>query len=208
MTGAWDLPALLRPWVEDAPAGTITELALDSREVRPGGAFLAVRGSRSHGIQHLEDALARGAGAVLWEPAEGADAAAVGDACAAAGVAVVAVPGLATLAGPIAARFFGEPAAHLRLVGSAGTDGKTSCSHFIARALDGRDEPWAVIGTLGWGATGPAPGGHPYHPRCGAPAAPVGDPGRGGGAGRGHGGLLPRPGPAAHRRDRPSPWRY
>ncbi|CAG0995258.1 hypothetical protein ANRL3_03076, partial [Anaerolineae bacterium] len=53
----------------------------------------------------------------------------------------------------IADRFFGEPSKSLRVVGVTGTNGKTSCSHFLAHAL-GDGASAAVIGTLGWGVPG------------------------------------------------------
>jgi len=53
------------------PAGAdriVTGLAADSRRVEPGDLFLARAGRRTHGLAHLDEALARGAAAVVWEP--------------------------------------------------------------------------------------------------------------------------------------------
>jgi UDP-N-acetylmuramoyl-L-alanyl-D-glutamate--2,6-diaminopimelate ligase len=44
----------------------VADLAIDSREVRPGGLFLALKGRRSHGLEFAAEAAARGACAVLW----------------------------------------------------------------------------------------------------------------------------------------------
>ena len=44
----------------------VADLAIDSREVRPGGLFLALCGRRSHGLKFAAEAAARGASAVLW----------------------------------------------------------------------------------------------------------------------------------------------
>ena len=49
----------------------IVDLAIDSRDVRAGSLFLALSGTKSHGLEHAADAAARGASAVLWEPAAG-----------------------------------------------------------------------------------------------------------------------------------------
>ncbi len=46
----------------------ITDLTLDSREVVPGAAFVALQGAREHGLRYAADALARGAAIVLYEP--------------------------------------------------------------------------------------------------------------------------------------------
>ena len=42
----------------------VDDLVLDSRQIRPGAAFLAVQGSQSHGLDYVDDARARGAVAV------------------------------------------------------------------------------------------------------------------------------------------------
>jgi UDP-N-acetylmuramoyl-L-alanyl-D-glutamate--2,6-diaminopimelate ligase len=57
-------------------------------------------------------------------------------------------------AGFIASRFFGEPSKHLWVAGVTGTNGKTSCSHWIAQSLTSLGRPTAVIGTLGCGFPG------------------------------------------------------
>src|SRR5690606_28941392 len=46
----------------------ITDVVLDSREVTPGAAFVALSGSRAHGLDHADAALARGAAVVLYDP--------------------------------------------------------------------------------------------------------------------------------------------
>ncbi|WP_435104683.1 UDP-N-acetylmuramoyl-L-alanyl-D-glutamate--2,6-diaminopimelate ligase [Arhodomonas sp. AD133] len=148
------LDDLLRPWGVSAPAVEVAALALDSRQVSPGGLFLAVAGTCGHGLEYLDDALARGAAAVVWEPAEATPAVDVEARCRATGAVAVAMPRLARCVGEVAARFFGEPGERLRLVGVTGTDGKTSTTQFIARALDTDVSPWAVVGTIGWGRPG------------------------------------------------------
>ena len=52
----------------------VADLALDSREVRAGYLFFALRGRRSHGLQFAAEAAARGACAVLWEPGPNVEA--------------------------------------------------------------------------------------------------------------------------------------
>ncbi|WP_255211231.1 Mur ligase family protein, partial [Methylogaea oryzae] len=49
--------------------------------------------------------------------------------------------------GLIADRFYGRPSRRLDVIGITGTNGKTSCSHYIAQAL-GDSKPCAVMGTL------------------------------------------------------------
>ncbi|ROR29679.1 UDP-N-acetylmuramoyl-L-alanyl-D-glutamate--2,6-diaminopimelate ligase [Inmirania thermothiophila] len=129
----------------EAPAVPVRGLALDSRRLAPGEVFLACRGSRGHGLAHLDAALAAGAAAVLWEPAPGV--------APPAGLAVpaVAVPGLGRRAGELAARFWGDPSARLEVVGITGTNGKTSVAHFLVQAWEAAGVSAAFVGTLGVG---------------------------------------------------------
>ena len=128
-----------------APELEVTGVEIDSRRVTAGDAFLAVRGIGSHGLQHVELALARGASAVVWEPAPGIaepeDLA----------VPQIAVAGLSKKVGEIAARFHGEPAKKLFTVGVTGTDGKTSTAYLVAQAFDSLDMPCGYLGTIGYG---------------------------------------------------------
>jgi UDP-N-acetylmuramoyl-L-alanyl-D-glutamate--2,6-diaminopimelate ligase len=130
----------------ETPDLPVTGLALDSRQVTPGALFLAVRGHAGHGLAHLADALARGAAAVAWEPADGI--------AAPQGVPAVAVPELARRAGDIAARWCRQPSAALFTVGITGTDGKTSTAHLIAQALERLGQRCTYVGTLGSGRLG------------------------------------------------------
>ncbi|MDJ0740178.1 MAG: UDP-N-acetylmuramoyl-L-alanyl-D-glutamate--2,6-diaminopimelate ligase [Gammaproteobacteria bacterium] len=129
----------------------VGSLALDSREVGEQGLWLALQGSRSHALEHLDDARARGAVAVLAEPAGNWDRDRI--AALSADVPVIAVPGLRRQAGEIAARFFGQAAHAMRIVGVTGTNGKTSVASFLAQALSTR-VPTALLGTVGNGFPG------------------------------------------------------
>jgi UDP-N-acetylmuramoyl-L-alanyl-D-glutamate--2,6-diaminopimelate ligase len=127
----------------------VSGLALDSRKVQAGDLFLAVAGTKTHGLQHARQAVALGAAAVAWEPLD--DAASLAEMAALLPVPVVAVPDLYSLVGLIADRFYGHPSRGLFMIGVTGTDGKTSCCHFIAQALNSDDRRCGVIGTLGYG---------------------------------------------------------
>lgn len=145
-----------------------TGLATDSRTLQPGDLFLAWPGARDDARRHIGDALARGAAAVLYEPAgfrttESAVTA----------VPLIAVDGLRALSGYLADALFGHPSAHLFVVGVTGTNGKTSVSQWIAQALCRLGERCAVVGTLGAGFPD-FPGFHyaPAVPSAAAPAEP------------------------------------
>ena len=119
----------------------------DSRAVRRGDTFVACPGAATDGRRYIAQAIAAGAASVLWErrgfrwnPRWR--------------VANRAVAGLRERAGLIASRVYGEPSARLRMIGVTGTNGKTTCSQWIAGALDACGTRTAVIGTLGHGLRG------------------------------------------------------
>jgi len=139
-------------WLLDGIAGVphsdsrVSDLTLDSREVRPGGLFFALPGKRAHGLAFAAEAAARGASVVLWEP--GADLAVPS---LPADVFAAAVPNLKNLVGRIADRFFGWPSSGLRITGITGTNGKTTCAFLLAQCLERLGLAAAYIGTIGWG---------------------------------------------------------
>lgn len=120
-------------------------LCADSRRVRPGDAFFAWPGHASDGRAYLVDARARGAAAFVVDDAPPAPSAAPD---------LRSVTGLRDLAGEIAASWHGEPAAQIDLIAVTGTNGKTSCSQWIAQGLQGLGRSCPVIGTLGAGRAG------------------------------------------------------
>ncbi|HYE35822.1 UDP-N-acetylmuramoyl-L-alanyl-D-glutamate--2,6-diaminopimelate ligase [Methylocaldum sp.] len=145
------LDALLSGFI-DAPVPRlidVTGLCHDSRCIRPGDLFVALAGHRSHGMRHAEQAVRHGCSAIIYDPAGGGSLLAQG----VAGIHCMPVDSLDQKLGFIADRFFGEPSASLNAIGITGTNGKTSCSHFLAYALSAK-APAAVVGTLGWGRPG------------------------------------------------------
>jgi UDP-N-acetylmuramoyl-L-alanyl-D-glutamate--2,6-diaminopimelate ligase len=111
----------------------ISSIEYDSRAVRPGALFVAVRGLTVDGHAFIPQALANGAAALAVE--EGTESS-WREAAGAAGVPVVVMddtrPGLAHLA----AAFHGHPARRLKVVGVTGTDGKTSLANLLAHLFE------------------------------------------------------------------------
>jgi len=161
--------------IADAPAANeivVSGLTLDSRRVRRGDAFVALRGGTTHGITFAPAALASGASVVLAEapapPAfEGRDSGSeIRDSGEAERPAVarisnlesrtpvVWIDNLRTHVGEIAARFFGRPSEAMRMIGVTGTNGKTSIVQLLAAALHALGARAATIGTLGAGLVG------------------------------------------------------
>jgi UDP-N-acetylmuramoyl-L-alanyl-D-glutamate--2,6-diaminopimelate ligase len=142
------LDHLLQGIAETTAAGPIvvSGLALDSRHVRAGEAFFALRGTRGHGIEFVAGAVQRGASVVLAEaPSHVMDD---------PGVPVLWIDSLHTFVGEIASRFYGRPSESMRVIGVTGTNGKTSTVQLLAQALEKLGHRAATIGTLGAGLHG------------------------------------------------------
>ncbi len=138
----------LLPEVVNTPLASLVigGLSQDSRTVQPGELFFARAGQAHRGVDFIPGAVARGAVAVLVDQTEysalqGLDF----------GAPVLSIEQLAFRIGPIASLFYGEPSRGLKMIGVTGTNGKTSCSHYIAQALNLAGMRAALIGTVGNG---------------------------------------------------------
>jgi UDP-N-acetylmuramoyl-L-alanyl-D-glutamate--2,6-diaminopimelate ligase len=117
----------------------IEGLYYDSRQVRPGGLFFALRGVNSDGSLFLEAAVKGGAVAVVADRP-----------CAVAGVTVVQVPDARLAMSLMASVFYGSPTASIPVVGITGTNGKTTTSYLIEGILQAAGIPAAVLGTISY----------------------------------------------------------
>ena len=127
------------------------EITLDSRAVKPGDVFVALKGAKADGLTWAEKAAAAGAAAVLYEPRESAPVLAVPS---------LSVPELRRRLGFIASAFYGDPSFGMVGIGITGTNGKTSISHWVSALLTRLGQPCAAIGTIGTffkGSRFPAP---------------------------------------------------
>ena len=142
-----------------ARAQTGAHLHADTRSLAAGDVFLAYAVDGADNRPFIEGAIERGAAAVLYQPENftGAVDPALG----------LAVPALNELAGPIASGWYGEPSDTMRVIGVTGTNGKTSCSQWIAVALSALGTRCAIVGTLGTGMPG-----HLVHTGFTTPDAP------------------------------------
>ena len=125
----------------------IERLSSDSRRCAPGVAFFAYPGAAADGRAYIADAIARGATGVVWE----ANGFAWRDEWR---VPNAPVRGLKQHAGSLAHEFYGRPSEALWTCGVTGTNGKTSCSQWLAAALSRAGAKCGVLGTLGTGFPG------------------------------------------------------
>ena len=139
-----------------ATEARVSDLTLDSRQVRAGALFFALPGLKDHGLKFAAEACARGASAVLWEPSADVKSPTLPP-----GVFGAAIPNLKSLVGRIADRFFNWPSSQLRIAGITGTNGKTTCAYLLAQCLERLGLTAAYMGTIGWGR--PAALAEPTH---------------------------------------------
>ena len=125
----------------------VSRVTSDSRSIVPGDSFAAYPGESRDGRAFIPDALRRGAGSVLWDndsfqwPADW-------------NAPNLGIANLKQQLGFIADHVCGHPSQKLWVVGVTGTNGKTSCAHWIARALTAEGRTAAIAGTLGNGLYG------------------------------------------------------
>ncbi len=120
---------------------TVGGVTLASGEVRPGDLYAALPGARTHGARYAADAAARGAVAVLTDPAGEAEARATG-------LAVCVTPEPRAVLGAVASRVYGRPTEQLRVLGITGTNGKTTTAYLVEAGLAAAGLPSGLIGTV------------------------------------------------------------
>lgn len=124
----------------------VSGLVLDSRDVRPGDAFVCVAGFGAHGLNFVQQARANGAVAILYDHPAPEGIAVPADA--------IAVPGLRARMGALADQFHGQPSRSMTMVGVTGTNGKTSTVQLLGQAWQRLGITSGSIGTLGVGLYG------------------------------------------------------
>ncbi|MDP8244669.1 MAG: UDP-N-acetylmuramoyl-L-alanyl-D-glutamate--2,6-diaminopimelate ligase [Candidatus Hinthialibacter antarcticus] len=115
---------------------TVDGLVCDSRLVKPGDAFVALRGDASDGHRFLADVAGRNAGVAVVE-----------EYCDAVMPQVRVADSLASLP-VLAANYYRHPAKQLNLFGVTGSNGKTTTTYLLEQIYQSMGEPIAVIGTI------------------------------------------------------------
>lgn len=122
---------------------TVTGISSDTRTVRRGVIFSCVIGARADGHRFAQEAVKKGAVALLVERQLEID------------VPQIVVISSRVATGVVAAAIFGRPSDALRVVGVTGTNGKTTTAHLIAEILRHRGWKTDVYGTLSGPRTTP-----------------------------------------------------
>ena len=105
---------------------SITGLEYDSRQVKPGDAFIAMRGETSDGNKFIDNAITAGAVAVVTDSASESPR---------EGVAWVQVPHGRRALARLSANFYKRPAERLAITGITGTNGKSTTAFLLEAIL-------------------------------------------------------------------------
>jgi UDP-N-acetylmuramoyl-L-alanyl-D-glutamate--2,6-diaminopimelate ligase len=119
----------------------VTGVTLRTQDAVPGDLFAALQGTNVHGAQFAAQALARGAAAVLTDPA--------GAATLPRDVAALVHPAPRSVLGAAAALIYGDPSSKLAVIGVTGTSGKTTTTYLVEAGLRAAGRTAGLIGTVG-----------------------------------------------------------
>ncbi len=130
------MEGLTHEWKGPETDVDVRGLACDSRRVKPGDFFVAIKGQKHDGHEHIADVVRAGAAAVLVEKSV------------ASSLPVIRVPSTTAALSPVAARMYGHPSRRLRVAGVTGTNGKTTVTYLLEHLLLRAGRRPGVIGTI------------------------------------------------------------
>lgn len=128
----------------------ITHVCLSSLEVIPGALFFAYPGETADGRDFIQDAIKRGAAAIVAEAFHDDNI----DHANHQGVPVIYLQDVQSIIGPVAHAFYHYPSKNMQIIGVTGTNGKTSVAYILAQLFNYWGISAAIIGTLGIGKPG------------------------------------------------------
>jgi UDP-N-acetylmuramoyl-L-alanyl-D-glutamate--2,6-diaminopimelate ligase len=127
----------------------VAGIQMDSRLLQKGDLFIACFGHNHDARDYIDEAIELGVSAVLAESGGNWQGIEVRN-----NVPIIAVDNLSAKISEIAGKFYSNPSSKLSVIGITGTNGKTSCSQFLAQALTSFGYQSGIIGTLGYGTYG------------------------------------------------------
>ncbi|MBW2066471.1 MAG: UDP-N-acetylmuramoyl-L-alanyl-D-glutamate--2,6-diaminopimelate ligase [Deltaproteobacteria bacterium] len=122
----------------------IKGLAYDSRQVKPGYLFVALRGHRLDGHDYMKDAIERGSVALVGERFDG-----IGN-----GITKIKVTDSRSALSRLARRYYDAPFEGMNIIGITGTNGKTTTSYVLESILLAAGARPGVIGTINYRYSG------------------------------------------------------
>src|SRR5579872_4118483 len=118
---------------------SVSGLEYDSRRIKPGDLFVAIKGESSDGNKFIDRAIAAGAVAVVTDSSSEK---------AREGVAWALVPHGRRALAKLSANFYKRPAERLAITGITGTNGKSTTAFLVESILRAAGRKSALIGTI------------------------------------------------------------
>ena len=115
-------------------------LGYDSRKIRSGELFVAIKGHSQNGHDYFRDAIRNGAVALVAEEFKGS----YGD------IPNIKVANSRDALSKLAARFYGNPFDKINIIGITGTNGKTTTSYILESIISSAGKNPGVIGTINY----------------------------------------------------------
>ena len=133
-----DLIQRLRAISIDGPVDReITGVRYDSRRVGSGNLFVAVQGACFDGHSFIEQAVEKGAVAIVGEKAGLSKR-----------VTTIVVPNSREALARLAATYYGDPSRRLKVIGVTGTNGKSTTTFLVKHLLERANQSTGLIGTI------------------------------------------------------------
>lgn len=124
----------------------ITGISYDSRLLRPGDLFVAIEGENSDGHNFIEDAIRKGASAIVFEKDKYNDTIIKRY----PDVAWIGANNSRDILAKLSSISYKNPSSDITLIGITGTNGKTTTSYIIKKILERCGNQVGLIGTIGY----------------------------------------------------------
>jgi len=118
----------------------INGITTDSNNIKSGFAFIGIKGAKADGHDFVNDAISRGAAALIVEK----DVEVLED------ITIIKVPDTKKILPLIADTFYDYPSNKMNVIGVTGTNGKTTTTYFIDRILRKAGHKTGIIGTINY----------------------------------------------------------
>ena len=132
------------PELEAAADTPVSAIAYDSRRVAPGSVFVALKGLKADGDAFADQAVSRGARALVSESAKPGGIAAPW----------IVVRDARLALALLADRFYNHPSRRMPVIGVTGTNGKTTTSYLLCSILDAAGLRAGMLGTVAYRIAG------------------------------------------------------
>jgi UDP-N-acetylmuramoyl-L-alanyl-D-glutamate--2,6-diaminopimelate ligase len=128
------------------PDRDISGVSYDSRNIKSGDLYVAIRGEKHDGHQFIKDVLLKGAAAVVHERTDAACG--TGDVGNNSSTCFIQVENSRKALACISNNFYQRPSEHLTLIGITGTNGKTTSSYILKSIIEAHGQTTGLIGTI------------------------------------------------------------